>query len=213
MEGLYRKEVKLLEEEYFRWRYNYESLYPNGMKCSDGTHISLEEILEKCVYVGLKRDMEKLDKIYAKVKGRTHYWIGINPPPENYDLKKINDKMESCVNKYIMFQPGNYLYTIEQNTENGIRPHIHLFLLTKHRPNRIITNLAKEFNMQPNFIEVKTYRNNTLWEEHINYITGNKQDSKLELVKQDDIDREQLGIPKYFGYLETDTKDELSKNK
>ena len=201
MDGLYNKERRALEDEYLRYKENWQSLFPEGMSQNDGSHLSLEEILQRCVYDGLKQEIEKLQIIHGKNGGRTHHWIGINPPPEQYTLESLYEAMAEAIGKYNMFEVGSYMYTLEQNTSGGIRPHIHLFLITNTRPNRIIDTLAKHFKIKKPSIELKTYRKNILWKEHISYISGDKRAEKMENVVQDNLDKEIRSIPKYVGNI------------
>jgi len=204
MEGLYRKELKALEDQYFRWRCNYESMYPHGLKTKDGEQISLDEILQKCVYKGMESEVAKLNERFAKVKGRTHHWIGINPPIsyKNPNMKTMHLTLEKLVRQSKIFQDGHYMYSCECHTDNGIRPHIHLFLESTVRPSRIIDMLAKPFGVEAHSIEIKTYRKNTLWNEHIDYIMGNKKAEKMQNVEQDNDEKKILEIPQFIGLVE-----------
>jgi len=201
MEGLYIKEKRALEDQYIRYKENYIKLFPEGIQQDDGTIIPLEAILQIGVYDGLKKDMEELQLAHNKCSGRTHHWIGINPPPKQYDINSLYEKMAEAVCKYGMFEEGSYMYNVEQNTSGGIRPHIHLFLISTTRPARIIDLLAKHFKIGKPSIDIKTYRKSNLWEEHINYISGDKKDQKMENVTQDNLDKEECGIPKYLGNI------------
>lgn len=201
MDGLFNKERRALEEQYLRYKDNWESLFPEGMIQEDGSLIPLDQILQKCVYQGLKADIEKLRLAHNKSNGRSHHWIGINPPPEQYTLGTLYEAMVQAIGKYNMFEDGSYMYTLEQNTSGGIRPHIHLFLVTNTKPNRIIEYLAKHFKVGKPSIELKSYRKDTLWNEHISYISGEKKDEKMEHVKQDNLDKENASIPKFVGNI------------
>lgn len=200
-DGMFRKEKQKLEDEYVRYKDNYQSLFPKGMVMEDGTIWPLDEILQKLVYDGLKSDMKKLEKTYSKTSGRTHHWIGINPPPNKYTLLELASAIQDATAKYNMFEEGSYSYTLEQNTSGGIRPHIHLFLISTTRPNRIIETLAKHFKVAKPSIDLKTYRKDILWNEHLDYINGNKKTEKMENVAQDNLDKFELGIPQTLGKI------------
>jgi len=198
---MFSKEKRALEDEYLRYKENWQTLFPEGMRTSDGNIITLDQILQTCVYDGVHADMDKLKTLHNRNGGRSHHWIGINPPPKQYNLVSLQETMASAVGKYTMFEEGSYMYTLEQNTSGGIRPHIHLFLETTTRPARIIDTLAKHFKVGKPSIDIKTYRKNNLWKEHINYILGDKKLEKMDNVNQDNIDKEECGIPKYLGNI------------
>lgn len=201
MEGLYIKEKRALEEQYMNHKDSYMFLFPEGIKNDDGTIITLEDILQRCVYDGLKKEVEDLNLAHNRVSGRTHHWIGINPPPKQFTMTSLYERMAEAISKYGMFEEGQYMFSVEQNTSGGVRPHIHLFLISNTRPNRIIETLAKHFKIGKPSIDIKTYRKNLLWKEHISYIIGSKKEDKMECVEQDNIDREILQLPKYTGNI------------
>lgn len=201
MESFYIKERRALEDEYLRYKQNWETLFPDGMVQEDGTVIALDDILQRLVYEGLRKEVEKLQVKHDKQAGRTHHWIGINPPPKQYTLETLYEAMSEGIGKYNMFEEGSYMYTLEQHTSGGIRPHIHLFLISNQRPARIIDLLAKHFKIPKPSIDLKTYRKSILWKEHIEYIMGNKKEEKQENVEQDNIDKQNVNIPKYLGVI------------
>ena len=201
MDGLYNKERRALEDQYLIHKENWTQLYPNGMILEDGSKIPLDQILQKCVYEGLKSDIEKLQNVHGKNGGRSHHWIGINPPPEQYTLGTLYEAMVEAIGKYSWIEDGSYMYTLEQNTSGGIRPHIHFFLVSNTKPYRIIDLLAKHFKIGKPSIDLKTYRKNILWKEHIAYISGDKKEEKMENVEQDNIDKESVSVPKFVGSI------------
>lgn len=201
MDEMFCREKRALADQYIKYKENWTSLFPRGMVMEDGTEVPLDEILQKCVYEGLAADLKKVELSHAQTCGRTHYWIGINPPPSTYTLKKLYDTMQDCVAKYSLFQEGNFAYTIEQNTSGGIRPHIHLFLCTTVRRARVIDLLSKHFKVGKPSIDLKIYRKDLLWEEHLTYINGEKKSEKMDFVAQDNLDKFELNIPQTIGFI------------
>ena len=200
-DGMFRKEKQALEDQYLKHKEHWQSLFPHGMVLDDGTKLSLDDMLQKLVYEGLATELKELEIAHSKSSGRTHHWIGINPPPDKYTLLELASAIQDATAKYTMFEVGSYAYTLEQNTTGGIRPHIHLFLVTETRPNRIIETLAKHFKVAKPSIDLKTYRKSILWEEHLAYINGDKKSEKMEHVTQDNIDKRDLGIPLVIGKI------------
>ena len=142
-----------------------------------------------------------MELIHNRSIGRTHHWIGINPPPNKYTLKTLANAMQEASAKFKLFEPGSFTYTLEQNTLNGVRPHIHLFLVSTTRPSRIIDILARFFKVQKNSIDIKTYRKDILWDEHLSYINGDKKSEKMEFVTADNLDKFNLDIQQTYGNI------------
>lgn len=126
----------------------------------------------------------------------THVWIGINPPPNTTTLTELWEKTMDAVHKYKWLEKS--AYTVEANTSNGYRPHVHLMAVTKEKAYRIIQILSKYYNVEPNSIEAKPYHRGLLYEEHIKYIKGIKTSEKQENVNQDIEERETLEIPNFY---------------
>lgn len=137
---------------------------------------------EKCLAKELKNKPQGAEN---------HAWIGINPPPGEYTLKELYEKLLKD-NPY----PGS-LATVEQHTEGGIRPHIHQLVRVSSntRKNHIITKLSKVYDLNPQSIQVNITKNKVLIDKWEAYLNGSKKDSKLENVELDLKDREKDGIP------------------
>jgi len=150
----------------------------------------------------------KLKEKYFGVSQDNHSWIGINPPPGTFTMQELWDKVLALPGKYT-FIPNtlsDMAFTVEQNVYDASgnltkRPHIHLMIRGHHahsrRPASIAKTLAPFFKVQPNFIKTTHFRKSRLFEEHLTYIKGDKQDKKDPLVQLDITDRESLGIPNF----------------
>lgn len=123
--------------------------------------------------------------------GESYAWIGINPPPGTISLYELYEKLLK-VNPY---KTGHAL--IEQNTEAGIRPHIHQLCKVSDntRKNHIITRLSKLYGVEPQSIDVNISKNKVLVQKWQGYVCGNKKIAKQHLVEKDIEDRDKLGIP------------------
>jgi len=106
--------------------------------------------------------------------------------------------MEEVVRKFKFMQSG-YLYCLEQHTSTGVRPHVHLMLSCSAKPHRVIDTLAKYFKIPKNFIDLKRYSNNVLFDEHVKYIQGHKKLEKQEFVALDIKELESLQLQKFYG--------------
>lgn len=163
--------------------------------------LSVEEIVNNMTLKGYATRVATIRKKYEEYSlGPSHKWIGINPPSNSITLPDLYDKFQQFIQKHKYFSHG-YLYCLEQHTDNGIRPHIHLMLLCRTKNHRIIDQLSKFFNIKSNFIECKTYHHGYLYEEHKKYIEGDKKKEKQENVFKDNDFLASNNIPKYLGEL------------
>jgi len=123
---------------------------------------------------------------------RSYYaWIGINPPLGQYALKELWGVATLPYTDYII--------TIEQNTEGGIRPHLHALakVCKNTRPNKEIARLAKQFSISNECIEYKIHGTNLL-SPHLKYVQGEKTQEKENNVLKDIKDKEMANIPKFL---------------
>lgn len=123
--------------------------------------------------------------------GESYAWIGINPPPSTITLNELYEKLLK-VNPY-----KNGTAVVEQNTEGGVRPHIHQLckISSNTRKNHIITRLSKLYGLEPQSIDVNISKNKLLVAKWKEYVEGNKKDDKMNNVGRDVEDREKYGIP------------------
>lgn len=143
---------------------------------------SAQAFKDKCLEKELK----------AKPHGVDNYaWIGINPPPGEYTLKELYEKLLKD-NPYTPSQA-----VVEQHTEGGIRPHIHQLVRVSSntRKNHIITKLSKVYGLNPQSVQVNITKNKILIDKWEGYLSGSKKDNKMENVELDKIDREKDNIP------------------
>ncbi len=94
----------------------------------------------------------------------------------------------------------NYMYCVEQYTDNGIRPHLHILAKVDEntRPNKEIDRLATLFTTQKNFIEYKISTSKKLKISRQKYIRGEKTQDKLINVEKDIKEREIQQLQNYY---------------
>lgn len=139
-----------------------------------------------------KANKEALALYSNSSEARSYYaWIGINPPVGQYTLREL-----WAVH---MLPYTDYVITIEQNTDGGIRPHLHALakVCKNTRPNKEIERLSKLFQIASSSIEFKIHGNNLL-SPHLKYLRGEKTSEKLENVNKDIKDKEDANIPKFL---------------
>jgi len=163
---------------------------------------------EQFIHDVMEKSLFRLNQRYYPPKPdaeKSHLWIGVNPPPDTITLSQLHKRLMTALSKYKWIQPESYLAVVEANTEGGYRPHIHL-LITSYdkpleKPNRVITALSTHFNISKNSIDCKPYHKGLLYQEHVDYIDGNKRDSKKDNVELDRREREEFKIPHIIGKL------------
>ncbi len=126
-------------------------------------------------------------------------FVGINPPKDSITMSELFERCKERIpyNEYIM--------CVEQNTEQGIRPHAHILAkgLKSTRPCREIQRLATIFKLSSQCIDYKGSKDIQLNEVRRQYIKGQKKDLKTKYVEQDRIDRDALGISHYYSHSNT----------
>lgn len=199
-ERLVNKQIRVLEEEHVKNCENINRLHET-LKCRFGLNpeITLELLLSRQLEYHCYA-VDKLRESVAKRTGNSHVWIGINPPPGSITLGKLYDKMENCVKTYKFFSTG-YMYCMEAHTQNGVRPHVHLMLTTNTKPHRLLEQISHHFNIKKQSVDIKKYHHDIAFNEHVNYLLGNKKSSKTENVEEDRILRAELEIPEYLGEM------------
>jgi len=207
MERLRARELKAYEDYILEV---YDKYVTQGLAAQLAKHpdmeMSEEEIIHTMTIKGVKEQIARINYKYDCLSGPSHYWVGINPLPKTDDLDSslllpLFSKMEQCVRRHKMFKKG-YLYCIEAHTNEGFRPHIHLLLSdTTPKQSRVIETLAKSFNCEKHFIQVKKFTDGVMYPEHIKYIKGDKQESKEQFVQNDLKFLSEYNIPKYLGTI------------
>jgi len=141
--------------------------------------------------------LRKLKEKYYGSTNDNHTWIGIDPSGQT--MQELWDKTHELCDKYCFTKGEDMAFNVEQNTRNGVRPHIHLMIrgVIKQRPAYIAKRLAEFYSCAPNFIEVKHFRRKQMFTEHLNYIKGIKSEAKMPDVQLDIKDRNNLGIPDF----------------
>ena len=211
MQRLLMKEIRQEDDEVVRMHDVLEKIYPS--LCNTGSaeeralfkqnYPTVDDLRYHMLYKNYKDRINKLQKKFEEIGGKTHLWVGINPPPDKYTMKQLYDKMiDITENPKIKFFRDKYIWNVEQHTQNGIRPHIHLMLTDASvRPSRVIETLAKSFGVAKNSIECKRHFNGIMYNEHIDYIKGNKTEEKQEDVGKDIAIRMDLEIKDYIGEI------------
>lgn len=201
---LYNKERKYIIEDMQERDKKTAKIMREGIvhapDCMDEETVRrFEEICEKCMYRALKNLRIK----YFGQEKESHTWIGVNPcalGDKTPQLKNLWDKTMSVLGRYKCIPNKGVAFCVERNTKNGIRPHIHLMVVgeQKERPAHIAKTLAKYYGCAPNLIDVKKYRRNEMFAEHLNYIKGEKRTEKLSQVEADKKDRVNEEVPDYY---------------
>lgn len=203
--NLYTRELKRLEDDTVAQIARYQEFYnsyvddPKYIEMCQGQGYTTAEFLNKLIASErrfLARRIQKLKEDHQLSAGHCHTWIGINPDPSNTDLASLATRTAELVSKYKMF--AEYSYSVEQNTSNGVRPHVHMLIHATPKPHRVRETIAKHFNIPGNFVDTQVFKKNFMYKEHMAYIQGHKKEEKEQYVEHDKIDRENLGIADYY---------------
>lgn len=187
MSELYGRLHKQLLDEMADMRKHYDDIYRGKFEQIHGV------TLDQFIYDVTEKSLAKLKQVYLG-DAKSHLWIGINPPPDKYDMKQLYDKFKNLQFKWL----DGALWTIEQNTANGIRSHIHLMVMENVKPHRVIEQLSAKLSVNRESIDVKKFTKGKGFQEHEQYIKGIKKDEKMENVEKDRNDRDNLGIPHFI---------------
>lgn len=143
-------------------------------------------------YEAAKQRMLKSDE--AKHPNSSQAMVGVNPPVGTYNLLEL---FEFCKENYPY---KGYTMCVEQHTEGGIRPHLHLIhpVSSDTRKNHIISRVSKAFSLEPQSIDVNVSKSSIVISRWRKYIRGEKVDSKLDNCKKDIKDREYYNIPSIY---------------
>lgn len=161
------------------------------------TKQEIDQFAENCDLC-LYRALAKLKIKYFGEKNDCHTWIGIDPSGQS--MQELWDLTKSLIGRYSWVPPHeDFAFCVEQNTDHGIRPHVHLMLRGQvpQKPCYIAKKLGEYYGCASNFIDVKHFKRKRLFEEHRKYIEGEKKEGKMSNVEQDKLDRQNLGIPDY----------------
>lgn len=88
------------------------------------------------------------------------------------------------------------LQRLEFTGAEGYHPHIHMMVFTNKKPSQIVKELSSKTKLKPNFIDVLNGR----YKEHLEYIKGQKRESKLAQMASDEAERNLLGLEEYEEY-------------
>lgn len=122
----------------------------------------------------------KVDVGYKPPPKLEHYFITISLDPSvEFEETNLINKINSI--KYCLHHTlGIFEYI----------PHPHIHLLIKHKyinKYNMIKSFSKKLGLEKNFIDVKFSNNYEHYNNRENYLKGNKQDAKLDLVAEDNI--------------------------
>lgn len=154
---------------------------------------NFRKIAENCMY----KAMNDLKKKYYGEDDDNHTFIGINPPPDTVSMMDLWEKTKQLEGRYIWAKGEDMSYVVEQHTDGGVRPHVHLMIrgLLTQRPAYIAARLGDHYDISASSCEVNHFRKKRAYGEHVKYIQGIKKEEKEENTELDRQDRETLGIP------------------
>ncbi len=192
-DNLYRDEKHAIENRYMRTKHWFEGELQTSMRQQTDPEWDGYVFWRDCYDADIRLLNAKYEKQFCHKTGKSvedrHMWVGINP-----DIKKHPNlvSLYEVFKKSRVLRKYNYEAVVESHTEGGYRPHVHMILYTQERPNRIIQKLARAFECNENFVDCKSSYELSA---HKQYISGDKRESKQDLVQQDLIERNLNQIP------------------
>lgn len=183
---------KLIKEQMDMLDFDISALR-NMQTISEEMIANFKTIAEKCMYKALN----DLKKKYYGEDDDNHTFIGICPPPDTVSMMELWERTKQLEGRYIWAKGDHMSYVVEQHTDGGVRPHVHLMIrgLLTQRPAYIASRLGDHYDISASSCDVKHYRKKRAYGEHVKYIQGIKKDEKVEHTELDRQDRETLGIP------------------
>lgn len=200
MDLLYAREKKKLADDMVKWLETLQD--PLFQRSLDDMKTTPEEFIHRV----MEKSLYRLNQRYYPPQPdneKSHLWIGVNPPPDTINLSSLYSKLITALSRYKWIDEGSYIASVEAHTEGGYRPHIHLLISHSplEKPNRVIKALATHFKVNASSIQCKAYHKGLLYQEHIDYIMGDKCEAKQDNVVKDNKERDDLGIPNVIGKL------------
>lgn len=178
-----------------------------GIVCGDCNACKgIKEVLKKCemnweewqghCYVSyslMKKKNEALRReLEYRISGNLpHKFVTLNFPSD-----QTEEELKECIKKLKVYRV-EYLnkakFCVEKYTDKGFHHHIHMIVYGKVKDSRIKRDLAKKFcNGHQPAIDVNN--RSDLYDRHIDYVNGVKQDKKQENIDKDKAWRIKAGI-------------------
>lgn len=126
---------------------------------------------------------------------KPHWFITIALPNERDPLDMVQITKDLERHKYM----SNYCFSIEFFSKSGENQHIHILVWgDKVNKTKTIRDFSRKYDISPNFIDIKFSRKQTDFNNRLNYIKGNKEDSKMESVEKDRVKRAELDLLDFY---------------
>ena len=108
-------------------------------------------------------------------------------------MLQLYEKVKNDLDTYKWFADAKWC--VEAHTAGGYRPHIHMLIHDKVKPNRVIEQISNKLKINKQSVEAKSYNRGRLYHEHMKYLGGDKKDEKLENTQKDIDERNENDIP------------------
>lgn len=104
--------------------------------------------------------------------------------PNDYDLTVLKYKLENGLQYQYL---DTAIARVERHSDGG-KPNLHLHILKKgnYQKSKIIRDLSRHFKIDKNFVDVRSSKSRTRYNNSLNYVYGaKKDDAKLADVELD----------------------------
>ena len=135
-----------------------------------------------------------------ETKQKKHRWLTVTTPKDTTPSELVSCMQIHMGRSYSSRIRG---YTFEfTGKDMQYHPHIHILYDNHTQPQKsqLLRDLAKDFKVLPNFVENCTegIKSSKRYFERINYLKGEKKESKIEMVNKDNQIREENNIKNYY---------------
>lgn len=170
----------------------------NGKEWGD----AVDDLVDDCVTSDMNAHILRQQKIQQLMlksnKAQSYRFVTISYPKElnPEDLVLRVRKWQSTKWSW----GANRIQRFEFTGKQGYHPHIHMMIFTSKKKSQIIKELSNKTKLESNFIDILDGR----YLEHINYIKGQKQESKQAQMEADAEQRNILGLDEYEEYFSSE---------
>lgn len=133
--------------------------------------------------------------IYVPHIEKPHWFITIALPNDRNPIDMVDITKNLERHAYM----SNYCFSIEFFSKSGENQHIHILVWgSKVNKTKTIRDFSRKYDVSANFIDIKYSKKATDFNNRLNYLKGNKDETKMESVKKDQDKRRELGLLDFY---------------
>lgn len=126
---------------------------------------------------------------------KPHWFITIALPNDRNPVDMVDITKNLSKHAYM----ANYCFSIEFFSKSGENQHIHILVWgSKVNKTKTIRDFSRKYDVSANFIDIKHSKKAQDYANRLNYIKGNKDETKMESVSQDRAKRRELDLLDFY---------------